>query len=310
MDGVAKTDGKFSSETHLWADTADVYVMHVSVPEPYYSDETPLVIMFHGAPLYSMQTELYGLEQGNPTPWNTILRYLKRQEPTWFVSLWEEEQGDYWRAVAGEHQKDRLRFIPRGVRFGEEWTVDGSKRDLDGNPVIVVADQFRYFKDAIPCLFGAYQYWLHNPKARLHLFGLPEKGHPARETIERWLAESELHRMIGSVNGIVNYLPEVFRAADVLLSTVPGESRVALEAQACGCAVAAPWPGADATVLDFWQPERLADGIASIIWGEGIPDSCDERRKGRAAKVREVFDIRKTAEGMKALYEEILDGVG
>lgn len=297
MNGVPKTDGDFSCERYEYADLADIYLMHLAVPQPYLSDGTPLVVALHGNPLYSMQTELYGLEADNDKPFTTILNLFRRTEPTWFLSFWEEEQGAYWKLIDG--MRDRLWFAPRGLRFGNRWTPDGPKRSLDGSPVIVIADQFRLFKDALSTLWGAYLYWKRNPKAQVYLFGLPPANSTQYATIERWTLAAGLHKAIGGVHDVVDYLPEVFRRADVLLTTVTGESRVALEAQACGCPVVAPWPGADAQVLEHWQPEAIADGIAAAL-----DDSVT--RDQRAERTRERYDIRKTAESLKQLYERVL----
>lgn len=295
-DGVAKTDGEFATETFHYADTADVYMMHLAVPEPYFSDGTPIAIVLHGSPLYSMQTELYGLESSNPTPYSTILGYFSRSEPTWFVSMWEDEQAEYWDVIDGD--RTRLRYIPRGIRFADEWTPEGRTRDLEGDPCIVIADQFRYFKDAIPSLYGAYHYWLRNPKARVYLYGLPPKNSKPRDALDSWIGNSGLHRMMGGMFEIVDYLPEVFRRADVLLSTVTGESRVVLEAMASGCPCVAPADCVTQKVGEFWRPSVLADAI------EAVCGSAD--RQDVAQGVRKQYDLRKTAQGFKALYEEIL----
>lgn len=303
LDPNPKTDGQFKLQGHHWADTADIYMLHLTIPEPYMSDGTPLIVALHGHPLYSMQTELYGLEQGNPAPFSTIITYFNRTEPTWFVSLWKEDQGDYWDAIDGLREVPRIRYVPRGIAFGDRWSPEGPKRDLEGDPVIVICDQFRYYKDALPSIWGAYHYWLRNPKARVYLYGMPPSGCPQRATLESWLAFGSLHRCVGQTNDIVDYLPEVYRAADVLLTTATCESRVVVEAQACGCAVAAPWPeGADVVVDRFWRPNAVADAIEEVVATKCKPAD----RAARAKKVRQQFDIRKTAQALKSLYEEIL----
>lgn len=295
--GATLTQGSFITDSYHYADIADVYAMHLAIPQPYLLDGTPTAIFLHGHPLYSMQTELYGLERENDKPFSTILNLMNRTERTWFVSMWEQEQGAYWSALDG--MRGRLRFVPRGIEFGDRWTPDGDRRDLDGSPCIVIADQFRLFKDALSVLFGALAYWRRNPRARVYLFAMPPENSQPRIALDRWTVSSELHRMIGGVSEVVDYLPEVFRRADVVLTTVTGESRVALEAQACGCPVVGPWPDADANVLDHWLPERIADGIEAAL-ATGVT------RTQRAQAVRERYPIARTALALKALYEEML----
>jgi len=296
-DGMAKTDGHFATESWHYADTADVYVMHLAIPEPYYSDGTPQVILLHGAPLYSMQTELYGLEDGNPSPWSTILRYFARTDPTLYVSMWEREQGAYWNAL--DAGRGRMRYVPRGMdAAGNGLSPDGLARTLTGSPAIVIADQFRYFKDAIPSLYGALEYWRQNPAARVHLFGLPAKGHRARDTIDRWIEGGDLRHCIGSVNGIVDYLPEVFRGADVLLTTVHGESRVVLEALGCGCPVVGPLAEATARCDRFWEPERVASAIRYVL-------ASAPSRAAIAAGIGSAYPMTATVAALKSVYEEL-----
>ena len=299
----AKTTGRYSCVGHEYADAADIYCLHLTIPQPYYSDGTPTVVVLHGNPLYSMQLELYHLEPDNPSPFSTVLELFKRSTPTWYVSFWEEEQGAYWDALDGVRDKPRIRYLPRGIVFGDQWTPEGDKAQLEGDPVIVIADQFRLFKDALPVLWGAYHYWLRNPRARIYLYALPPAGSQTRTTLDRWIQHGQIHRCIGGMSDIVDYLPSVFRRADVLVSTVTGESRVALEAQGCGTAVVAPWPGADVELGRFWQPEEVATAIEQAV-ATGI--SAQARRE-RADRTRARYDIRPCVEGMKLLFEEIMD---
>ena len=304
IEPTAKTDGQFRCESHHYADSADIYMMHLAVQEPYQSDGTPMVIALHGHPLYSMQTELYGLEEGNAKPFSTILNFFRRTTPTWFITLWGEDQGDYWAALDGVRGKPRVRSIPRGIDFGDTFTMDGPTRELEGDPVILIADQFRYFKDALPSLWGAYHYWLQNPRARVYMYAWPPVNSRERDCLDLWIQSSNLHQAVGGVFEIVDYLPEVYRAADVLISTVTCESRVVVEAQACGCAVIAPWPeGADCNVERFWRPSYIAEAIDGLHKGGAF---IPEARAARSAKVREQFAIRKTAEALQELYGEIM----
>lgn len=298
---TAKSDGTFHCEPLLWADTADVYMLHLAIPEPYMSDGTPVVMCLHGHPLYSMQIELYGTEPGNSAPFSTLLGYFNRKAPMWFVSFWEREQRGYWTPLDDVRKGTRVRYIPRGIDFtGSDLGVHGQKCDLSGRPAIVIADQFRLFKDAIPSIWGAYHYWRENTDARVHLYAMPGVGTKPRETLDRWLKETGIHRCIGSVNEVTPYLPSVLRSADVLVSTVTGESRVLVEAQACGCPVVAPCPEADVQVNEFWLPDAMAGGIHAAI------DVDPHRREARAARTQRMYPIDRTAEALVSLYEEIL----
>jgi glycosyltransferase involved in cell wall biosynthesis len=297
MDPTPKTDGTFSSEGYQWADTADVYAMHLAVPEPYMNDGTPTVMFLHGHPLYSMQVELYGLEEGNGRPFTTICNYFRRTQPTRFVSFWREDQGAFWETL--DAGRDRVRYVPRGIMFGDQWVPEGPQRELEGDPCIVIADQFRVFKDLLPCLYGAFLYWQRNPKARLYLYGLPPVKSRERDCLDRWLLSTGLHGAVAGMEEIVSYLPEVFRRADVLVSNVTCESRVVVEAAACGCKVVAPWENACAYVDKPWRPDHFAEAIAQAV-------ALDTDRATIAAQTRARYDMRVAAEALKSVYEELL----
>ena len=306
MDPSVKTAGTFSSDSNTFADSADIYGMHLAIPEPYASDGTPVIVFLHGHPLYSMQVELYGLESGNDKPWQVVLHYIRRADPVWFVNFWEDDQGDYWRAIDGVRDKPRMRFVPRGIVFGDRYTCAGPKKSFEGNPVILIADQFRLFKDALPSLYGAYHYWLRNPEARVYLYAAPPAGSKERATLESWLVNSPLHRMIGGIFEIVPDIEEAYRAADMLVSTVTCESRVVLEAHACGCPTVAPWDSAIVQPKRYWRPREVADAIEEC-WGS-FPSRDPLAREALSTQVKEAYNIRQTAEALRDLYTEIIEG--
>lgn len=297
MDPHPKSDGNFRTEGFKYADTADIYGLHLMVPEPYYSDGTPMAIFLHGHPFYSMQVELYGLEEGNDRPWTTIENYFGRTEKTLFVSFWEEDQKSWWDVLDGD--RNRMRYARRGIYMDENMTHLGTQRDLEGSPVIVIADQFRMFKDILPVLTGAQLYCDKNPKAKIHLYGLPPTTSRERDCINRWLLASRMRYNIASLNEIVDYLPEVFRTADVLVSNVNCESRVVVEAAACGCKVVAPWEYANSYVEKPWRPDSFCNAIEKAV-------ESKQNREQLSIETRDMFNISKTVEDLERIYNELL----
>ena len=234
-------DGDLKTETYHYADGADLYVLHSHVPEPWMHDGTPIIVMLHGMPHYSWETELYMQEGGNQSPFSQLMAYFNDIETiARFVTLWSP-QLTTWDIL--DDYRGRTRFAPNGIDLGR-YTPDGPKKSLAGNPKLLVADQARMCKDPFFVVMGAEWFRAHHePEARLTMVGMPPigGGNRVRERWEHLLENSGCKRVVAQRYGILPDLEKHYRDADILLSVTPDESRVYKEAIACGCDVVSPY---------------------------------------------------------------------
>ena len=296
-------DGAFTTVPATYCSLSDVYCLHSRVDSPYWGDGTPIVFVAHGQPQYTWQTELYGLEPGNPKPWSTSLYYFRAPEVSRVVTFWRD-QLPYWKALDGPRYEERVRFVPRGIVFGDRWSPDGPTMGLPGEPVLIIADSLRLCKDWSAIMFAAAIFAKRHPGARLHMFGIPDPGNRIGDAVRETVDNSDLRHTIASVNPITDKLETAFRSGDILLSAVRGESRVAIEAAACGMEVVTQ-SCAHTWEADFRDPEAVAETIEAA-WEKRQSIGREKRRQELAAETRNLYDIRRTAEGMKAVYEELL----
>jgi len=265
---ASKTSKWITTETYHYADGADVYVLHSHVPDPWVHDGTPIVVMLHGMPHYSWETELYLQEGGNQAPFSQLMAYFADQERfRRFVTLWSPQMTT-WDTL--DNYQGRVRYVRNGIDL-TRWTPDGPKRKLAGKPVLLVADQSRMCKDPFPLVWGCE--WFreqHEPQARLHFIGMPPLGCGNRER-DRWenlLENSGLKRVVASRQGIVFDPEKYHRTADILVTSSPDESRVIKEAIACGCDVVSPFLNT-AGITEEWLEQAAGDPEARRGWRDG-----------------------------------------
>lgn len=236
-----QTDGRLTSETYHYADGADIYVLHSHVPEPWMHDGTPVVVMLHGMPHYSWETELYMQEGGQQSPMSQLMAYFNDVETCKrFVTLWSP-QLTTWDIL--DDYRGRTRFAQNGIDLAR-YTDEGPRKALAGQPKLLVADQARMCKDPFLMVMGAEWYRAHHePEARLTMVGMSPlgAGDRVRERWENLLENSGCKRVVAQRYGIVPDLEAFYRGADILLSVTPDESRVYKEAIACGCDVVSPY---------------------------------------------------------------------
>jgi len=298
---AVQDDDGFKSEPFTYADGADVYVMHSHIPEPYLSDGTPVVCCLHGMPVYSWQSECYYQERRNDAPWSQIVQYFAGDTIARFVTFWEQHL-IWWKVLDAEHGGKRVRYVQRPIGLGD-LALDGPKRELEGAPVLVLADHFRLCKDPFQLWFGARHYYEQNPNARLHQYALPPPESREYKSCARLLDSPSFRGFVGHVENIVEYLPEVFCAADILLTSVPVASRIVAEAKACGCDVISA--GAVGTVkADVSDPLDIAERI-DAIW-RGRSGNIQVAREANAREARELWNPLETARQMITVYEELV----
>ena len=262
---TSQTDGRVKTETYHYADGADIYVLHSHVPAPWMQDGTPVVVMLHGMPHYSWETELYMQEGGQQSPFSQLMSYFNDVETCKrFVTLWSP-QLTTWDIL--DDYRGRTRFAPNGIDLGR-YTGAGKRKALAGKPKLLVADQARMCKDPFFVVMGAEWYRAHHePEARLTMVGMPPlgSGNRVRERWENLLENSGCKRVVAQRYGIMPDLECYYRDADILLSVTPDESRVYKEGIACGCDVVSPYLNT-ANLTEEWldlphgSPEHARDG--------------------------------------------------
>ena len=234
------TDGRDKTETHHYAQGADLYVLHSHIPEPWFSDGTPTIVMLHGMPHYTWETEAYLLEGSNTAPFSQVMSYFQNPNIKRFVTMWSPQLAT-WDILDG--YQGRTRFVQNGIDL-DFYSLDGPKKKLAGQPVMLIADQARMCKDPFLMAFGAEWFRSHYaPEAQMHIVGMPPigTGNRSRDRWENLLENSGLKKCCASRHGIVNDLPEFYRASDILLTSSPDESRVVKEAIALGMDVVSPF---------------------------------------------------------------------
>lgn len=237
---VENTDGDLKTESPRYADGADIYVLHSHIPQPWWNDGTPTILMLHGMPRYSWETELYLLESENSAPFATLCGYFNSRDiVSRHVTLWAPHFA-VWDVL--DNYSGRVRMAPNGVDL-TRYSLDGPEHDLAGEPKLLVADSARMCKDPYNCAFGAE--WFRAkfaPEAKLHFVGMPPRGAGSRVR-ERWdelIGATPVRTTVGNFEGIQPNLEEWYRSCDILLTTAPDESRVVKEALACGMDVLSP----------------------------------------------------------------------
>ena len=300
-------DGDFEAAPYAFADVADVYVLHARIEPPYYGDGTPTVFLMHGHPLYSWQVEAYRTEEGNANPWTTTLFYLSDLEHVHrFVTLWPS-QLPYWDVLLGPGQRERLRCVSRGVDLSKRFVPDGERAALRGRPALLIADSWRLFKDVLAPLFACARVHQLDHDALVTLVGTPPAGSVVGQALRSTIQGSELHRAVAEVHEVRHDIERYYRAADILVTSVRGDSRVVLEALACGCDVVCQSADSGLKGLheaDFRSPETIANTIMDV-WEDRYKGG-EDRRRAIAAAVRDAVDVGRMAEGMVAIYEELI----
>lgn len=301
--GGPQRDGAFFTAPASYSNLADIYALHSRVDPPYWGDGTPIVFIAHGQPAYTWQTELFGLEPGNPAPWSTSMYYFRAPEVSRIVTFWRD-QLPFWQVLDGPRAAERVRYVPRGIVFGDRWVPEGPTMALPGDPVLIIADSLRLCKDMVTPLFAAGLFARKHPGARLHIFGIPDRGTKIGDAIHNTIEGSELRTVCTSVSPITTELEKALRCGDILLSAVRGESRVAIEAAACGMEVVTQ--SCDNTwEADFRDPEALCETIERA-WEARQSAGREARRQEIARQTRERYDMARTAEGLRAVYEELV----
>jgi len=282
-----------------WAyEEADILVRHALITEPIIRVGKPIIMAMHARPEYAYMLQHYG-----KSPVMSIMANHETDEKyAAYMTFWEEHL-QFWNLIMPKREityipvpVDLKKFNPEGFKFSSsEWT---------GEPNIMVADMWREDMTPFPMILAAETFRKNYcSKAKLHMFGLPDKTKGFSVQLGARLRSSGL---LGEDNMLVPYLEQVYRSADILIIPHRIATRIIREALASGCPVVAD-TGCPYTpyTADPRDPKSFTLEI-DRCWKD-LQEKGNEMRKS-VRKVAEVaFGYELTGQAMLELGNKILE---
>ena len=295
---VGLHDGSLITGSPAWAFTADVLVRHSLCPEPIQRVGIPVVMCLHGRPEYS-----YLLEHTKQSPVLSIMTGSEAN-PQYkaFVSFWPEHKQIWDLIVPG---KD-THYVPAIVDL-DKYSPEGKTFNfggLAGEPNILVADIWREDITPFNTIFAAAEFQRrYCPGAKVHVFGTPPPGAPF---ISEMMLRLRNAGVVGIADCLVPFMPDVYRAADILVTPHNIATRVIRESLACGLPIVA---GTGCRFTKYTADARDAAGFAEAIdrcWTAVQEDRAAARKEARAT-AEDHFDPERVGRAMLDIFTGILD---
>lgn len=212
-----------------WATTADVIVNHSGYDgTPLAETSQPIVHVAHGRPRSSFMTECSG---GTPI---YSYHFSKNSDARFkaVVTFWPEHL-PYLEVM---FPSKPIHFVQSSVDL-EAWKPGPKKYDFRGKAGrvnAVISDAWREDVDPFVPL-NAFALWARDVKgARVHVYGRPQTHKRGWDALLRRIQDDG---NLGEVQGWVDGLQHVYRAADFVLTANEIDVRTVREAMACGCPV-------------------------------------------------------------------------
>lgn len=212
-----------------WAVTADVIVNHSGYDgTPVAKTEQPIVHVAHGRPRSSFMTEASG---GTPI---YSYHYQKNADPRFkaVVTFWPEH-APYLEVMFPDKP---VHLVQSSVDL-EAWKPGPKAYDFRGKAGrinVVISDAWRDDVDPFVPL-NVFALWAREMRgAKLHVYGRPQTHKRGWDAILRRIQDDG---NLGEVQGWVDGLQHIYRAADFVLTANEIDVRTVREAMACGCPV-------------------------------------------------------------------------
>lgn len=212
-----------------WAVTADVIVNHSGYDgTPVAETNQPIVHVAHGRPRSSFMTEASG---GTPI---YSYHYQKNADPRFkaVVTFWPEH-APYLEVMFPDKP---VHLVQSSVDL-EAWKPGPKAYDFRGKAGrinVVISDAWRDDVDPFVPL-NVFALWAREMRgAKLHVYGRPQTHKRGWDAILRRIQDDG---NLGEVQGWVDGLQHIYRAADFVLTANEIDVRTVREAMACGCPV-------------------------------------------------------------------------
>lgn len=277
-----------------FAAACDVLVNHSGIGR-FAKLDKPIVHSIHGRPRSS-----FILENKGVSPVCTFMRE-KANDPQYkaFVTYWPRHV-PYWEMfLCGQAP----RCVPAPVDI-ETWTPKGPSgykfHGKMGSINILVADMWREDKEPFDVLVGAWHFARKHKGTKVHIYGIGKRP----SGVLAILAALKQIDALGEVYPMVKGLDNIYRAASMLITPHTIATRTMREAMACGCPVVAADGNAHAAATaDIEDPVAFAGAMEDVL-------DADYTREAARMYAEQHFDSKKTAEALRAIYEEVTDGSG
>lgn len=290
-------DRELKSADFEFANEADIVVAHQMIrPSLFAAIKKPMVLMLHGTPRDCMWGELYEETKS----YTAIMNLIGDPRFVGFVTMWKEHI-PFWECIV---PKNKLFYMPAFADLNR-FTPEGDKHNFiaNGSPNIVFADTWRIDKNPFELLHAYRLFKDSYPEARLHLFAKSRRGDGVWDRLMSMIAQNRSD-FYGHVDGMVQDLPNVFRATDFVISSVSIANRLVRESLACGTPLVAgrqckytPYSA------DHYRPQQFCE--AMIECWKAIQKNPNEIRRQARAMAEQEFCVRNAA----FVFCKILEGI-
>jgi len=282
-------------EKQAWAQEADVWISH-SGPNHCKPNGHPILHMLHGRPYSSF---LLQLEDKAHCVYTYIAQAVAEPTTAGFVTLWEEH-APFWAVFVPEA---KLHYAPAPVDL-KQWTPEGPcGYDFQGHRRainVVITDMWREDCKPFHAIMAYARFARKHPDARLHLFAVPQD----RSMLERFLAPLVARDMIGEVKPhIAKGLDNIYRAADIMVTSHRIATRTVREALASGCQVVMG-TGKDYTpyTADVEDVDAFAGQIERAL--SDVRENAGARLAANRVSAEQHFNPEHTARAIERLAVE------
>lgn len=278
---------------------ADVLIRHSIIPPEIENLRIPSVMAMHGRPENS-----FLLEYQKKNPVYSII-YERRMHPNYkaYVTFWKEFQFN-WRIFVPENQ---VYWVPAMIDL-DHFSPDGDKFNFGvkgGSPNIICADVWREDVTPYNVIHGAVKFIKeYCPSGKLHLFGLSHEV-PILEHYTKWLNKMGI---LGFAWSKIDFLPMVYRSADILVTPHTIATRVIRESLSCGLSVVG---GGGCPYTAYGADPRNTDAYAFEIdrcWRDIQCSGKDVIVKRNRKIAEKEFNLERAGKEMKKLLDSLVAG--
>jgi len=273
-------------------EACDVLVNHSGLGSCKESSK-PIVHCLHGRPESSFRLE----NNGSAPVYSMLERAAKDPQYKRFVTFWPETL-PFWELLLADRDID---VLPPPVDLSA-WTPDGPSGYTFGGQAgqrnVVIADLWREDRTPFHAIHGFVAARMF-PQVKLHIYGRPKK----HSSLDVLLRQLERIGALGEVRGLIVGLANVYRSADLVLSSNVIATRTVREALACGCPVLhAGRADIGTTGVNNWEDP--------LEWADSLRSALTVSRSAARSIAEDKYDAKETARQLIAICEEVVDGTG